>query len=189
MEFGPRALGARSIIADARNTSMQKNLNLKIKFRESFRPFAPAILEEYFDEYFEKNMKSEYMLLIAEVNESKRIKSETSMSGLEKVNAIRSSIPAVTHIDYTARVQTLHKSSRNKFRSLLEAFHKKTGCPVLINTSFNVRGEPIVNNPLEAFQCFMGTNLDVLAIGNFYLDKDQQMSNYDSNYKEKFTLD
>ena len=177
MEFGPRALGARSIIGDPRSPSMQKNLNLKIKYRESFRPFAPSIIREDLSDWFEMNCDSPYMLFVSDVALNKRstmTKDEKELFGISKLNVKRSEIPAVTHVDYSARIQTVHKETNSKYYKLLSQFKKKTGCPVLVNTSFNVRGEPIVNTPEDAFNCFMGTELDVLVIENCYLNKENQ---------------
>ena len=192
MEFGPRALGSRSILGDPRNSDTQKNLNLKVKFRESFRPFAPSIIEEDLGEWFEIKSKSPYMLLVSNINKEKIIKmtdQEKSLFGIEKLNIKRSSIPAVTHVDYSARIQTVNKKTNVKFYNLIKSFKKKTGCPVIVNTSFNVRGEPIVNTPTDAFNCFMGTNLDKLVIGNFYLDKSRQDPKLKIDYSSKFELD
>ena len=192
MEFGPRALGSRSILGDPRNSDTQKNLNLKVKFRESFRPFAPSIIEEDLGEWFEIKSKSPYMLLVSNINKEKIIKmtdQEKSLFGIEKLNIKRSSIPAVTHVDYSARIQTVNKKTNIKFYNLIKSFKKKTGCPVIVNTSFNVRGEPIVNTPTDAFNCFMGTNLDKLVIGNFYLDKSRQDPKLKIDYSSKFELD
>ena len=179
MEFGPRALGGRSILGDPRSSTMQKNLNLKVKYRESFRPFAPSILREDVNNWFKLNEESPYMLLVAEVLDDKKIKmteDEKNLFGIEKLNIKRSDIPAVTHVDYSARIQTVHQDTNPKYYSLLEKFKEKTNCPVLINTSFNVRGEPIVNTPADAFNCFMGTELDKLVIGNCFLDKKKTRS-------------
>ena len=192
MEFGPRALGSRSILGDPRNSDTQKNLNLKVKFRESFRPFAPSIIEEDLGEWFEIKSKSPYMLLVSNINKEKIIKmtdQEKSLFGIEKLNIKRSSIPAVTHVDYSARIQTVNKKTNVRFYNLIKSFKKKTGCPVIVNTSFNVRGEPIVNTPTDAFNCFMGTNLDKLVIGNFYLDKSRQDPKLKIDYSRKFELD
>ena len=177
MEFGPRALGGRSIIADSRSETMQKKLNLKVKYRESFRPFAPSIIREDLSEWFDLNCDSPYMLLVAKVSDSKcrkMTKDEELLFGIDKLNIKRSEIPAVTHVDYSARVQTVHKETNPKYYKLLSEFKKKTGCPVLVNTSFNVRGEPIVGSPEDAYNCFMGTEMDVLVIGNCYLNKKNQ---------------
>ena len=192
MEFGPRALGARSIIGDPRSPSMQKNLNLKIKYRESFRPFAPSVMREDLSDWFEMDCDSPYMLFVSDVVQNKRrsmTKDEESLFGIDKLNAKRSEIPAVTHVDYSARIQTVHKETNSKYYKLLSEFKKKTGCPVLVNTSFNVRGEPIVNTPEDAFNCFMGTELDVLAIGNCYLNKENQIKSLKKDYKTKYELD
>ena len=177
MEFGPRALGARSIIADSRSETMQKKLNLKVKYRESFRPFAPSVIREDLSAWFDLNYDSPYMLLVAKVSDSKCIKmtkDEELLFGIDKLNIKRSEIPAVTHVDYSARIQTVHKETNPKYYKLLSEFKKKTGCPVLVNTSFNVRGEPIVGSPEDAYNCFMGTEMDVLVIGNCYLNKENQ---------------
>ena len=192
MEFGPRALGARSIIADPRSEKMQKNLNLKVKFRESFRPFAPAILREKVSDYFNINQDSPYMLLVSNINNNNKIEmseEDKKLFGIEKLNIKRSNIPAVTHVDYSARIQTVHKETNKKFYELIKKFEEKTNCPVLINTSFNVRGEPIVNTPEDAFKCFMGTNLDVLVIENFILYKKYQNQELKIDYKNQFELD
>ena len=192
MEFGPRALGSRSILGDARSPSMQKNLNLKVKYRESFRPFAPSILKEDLHDWFELDIDSPYMLIVSKINEKKTFKmteKERKLFGIEKLNIKRSEIPAVTHVDYSARIQTVHKNTNPKYYKLLKVFKQKTNCPVIINTSFNVRGEPIVNTPKDAFNCFMGTNLDKLAIGNYYLDKLNQNQILKKNYSNEFELD
>jgi len=192
MEFGPRALGARSILGSPKSTTMQKNLNLKIKYRESFRPFAPSILYEDLSEWFDINVESPYMLLVANIAKNKAISmsdKEKQLFGIEKLNIKRSEIPAVTHVDYTARIQTVNKLTNYKYFKLLKKFKEKTNCPVLVNTSFNVRGEPIVNTPEDAFNCFMGTELDKLVIGNCYLDKKKQKTSLKHNYKENFELD
>ena len=177
MEFGPRALGARSILADPRSTSMQYKLNLKIKFRESFRPFAPSILREDLTEWFKLNIDSPYMLLVTDVTDSHKRKityEEKKLSGIKKLSVIRSDIPAVTHVDNSSRIQTVNKNTNPRYYALIEAFKKETGCPILVNTSFNVRDEPIVCTPEDAFKCFMDTNIETLAIGNCYLRKDSQ---------------
>ena len=176
MEFGPRALGSRSILGDARSSEMQSTMNLKIKFRESFRPFAPAILRNHVDEFFEMrpNEDSPYMLLVAPVTKEKRLPIDENATGLDKLHQKRSVVPAITHVDYSARVQTVDPEHHPRFAAILEAFRERTGCPVLINTSFNVRGEPIVNTPQDAYHCFMGTNMDVLVIDNFLLKKSEQ---------------
>jgi len=192
MEFGPRALGGRSILGDPRSEIMQKNLNLKVKYRESFRPFAPSILREDVSDWFEMSNDSQYMLIVANINSKKIIKmteEQKKLFGIDKLNIKRSEIPAVTHIDYSARVQTVSKNTNPKYHQLLKKFKEKTNCPVIVNTSFNVRGEPIVNSPLDAFKCFMGTELDKLVIGNCYLSKDNQNQDLKSEYKEKFELD
>ena len=192
MEFGPRALGSRSILADPRSDKMQKNLNLKVKFRESFRPFAPVILKEKVSDYFNLNQDSPYMLLVANINEKIKINmsdEDEKLFGIEKLNIKRSHIPAVTHVDYSARIQTVNQVTNKKFYDLLFKFYEKTACPILINTSFNVRGEPIVNTPEDAFKCFMGTNLDLLVIENFVLFKDDQNKDLILDYKDKFELD
>ena len=192
MEFGPRALGARSILGSPKSITMQKNLNLKIKYRESFRPFAPSILYEDLSEWFDINVESPYMLLVANIAKNKAISmsdKEKQLFGIEKLNIKRSEIPAVTHVDYTARIQTVNKLTNYKYFKLLKKFKEKTNCPVLVNTSFNVRGEPIVNTPEDAFNCFMGTELDKLVIGNCYLDKKKQKTSLKRNYKENFELD
>ncbi len=192
MEFGPRALGSRSIIADARSSSTQSALNLKIKYRESFRPFAPAVLRKDVFDWFELDADSPYMLLVADVVKRRRCTmtvQEQALFGIDKLNVQRSEIPAVTHIDYSARIQTVHAETNPRFHALLSAFKRKTGCPVLVNTSFNVRGEPIVRTPEDAFRCFMGTELDVLAVGNLYLQKADQNSALKLDYKNAFELD
>ena len=192
MEFGPRALGARSILADPRSEAMQRLLNLKIKFRESFRPFAPSVLAEDAQEYFDLAVASPYMLLVSEVTDDLRVPvgdQEEAIDGLERLNVVRSKIPAVTHVDYSARVQTVHSSTNPRFHALLELFRNSTGCSVLVNTSFNVRGEPIVCTPRDAFNCFMGTELDFLIIENTVLYKDEQDSTMLANYRDKYALD
>ena len=192
MEFGPRALGARSIIGDPRSPTMQKNLNLKVKYRESFRPFAPSILSSDLSEWFEMNTPSPYMLMVSNINSNKIIKmsdEQKKLFGIDKLNIIRSEIPSVTHVDYSARIQTVHKETNLIYFKLLEKFKKKTNCPILINTSFNVRGEPIVNTPTDAFNCFMGTELDKLVIGNCYLDKKNQNLSLKKDYTNEFELD
>ena len=192
MEFGPRSLGNRSIIADPRSEKMQKNLNLKVKYRESFRPFAPAVLFEKVSEWFEINSESPYMLLVADVKKSKQLQmtnEQKNLFGIDKLNVKRSSIPSVTHVDYSARIQTVHKETNPTFYKLIEEFEKITKCPVLVNTSFNVRGEPIVCSAIDAFNCFMGTDLDVLVCNNFILYKYNQNSNLIKDYKSKYELD
>ncbi len=192
MEFGPRALGGRSILADPRSEKMQKELNLKIKFRESFRPFAPSVLREDVSEWFDLNSDSPYMLLVSEVKKDKQIKmkvEDEKLFGIEKLNIKRSSIPAITHVDYSARIQTVHKDTNSRYYDLISEFKKYTNCPILVNTSFNVRGEPIVCSIEDAFNCFMGTNLDILVIEDFILFKDQQDKSLIKDYKNKFELD
>jgi len=178
MEFGPRALGARSIIGDARSAAMQSTMNIKTKFRESFRPFAPSVLQERVGDYFDvrANQPSPYMLLVAPVRAERRIAPVVGgeFKGIDTVRAVRSEIPAVTHVDFSARVQTVDAARNPRYYALLKAFEAKTGCPVIINTSFNVRGEPIVCTPEEAYRCFMATNMDVLVVGDFLLRKDDQ---------------
>jgi carbamoyltransferase len=192
MEFGPRALGCRSILGDPRSNTMQKNLNLKVKFRESFRPFAPSILKEDLSEWFDISVDSPYMLLVAKLNSKKKIEmkeQEQKLFGIDKLNIKRSDIPAVTHVDYSARIQTVHKNTNKRYYDLILKFKEKTGCPILVNTSFNVRGEPIVNTPQDAFNCFMGNKLDYLVIGNCILDKSKQNPKLIKNYTNKFELD
>lgn len=192
MEYGPRALGARSIIADSRSEKMQKNLNLKIKFREIFRPFAPSVLREDVSKYFELDLDSPYMLLVANVKEDIKIKiteADKKLFGIDLLNVKRSSIPAITHVDYSARIQTVHKETNPKYYKLLQKFKEATGCSVLVNTSFNLRGEPIVCTPEDAFHCFMRTNLDILVIENFIMFKEEQNKNLIKDYKNKYHLD
>jgi carbamoyltransferase len=192
MEFGPRALGARSILGDARSPSMQKMLNLKVKYRESFRPFAPAVLAEDAPRFFDLQVESPYMLLVADVAQSERIamsEEQKALFGIDKLNVPRSSIPAVTHVDYSARVQTVHEETNPRFYGLIKEFKSKTGCPVVVNTSFNVRGEPIVGSPEDAFRCFMGTDIETLAVGNCFLRKEQQNPALRENYEHRFELD
>ena len=193
MEFGPRALGARSIIGDPRNSKMQSTMNLKIKYRESFRPFAPAVLAEKVKDYFEIDSPSPYMLIVAPVNKNHRIamtSEQEKLFGIEKLNVPRSTLPAITHVDYSARIQTVHESTNPKFYNLLKAFDAKTKCAVLVNTSFNVRGEPIVNTPEDAYRCFMRTEMDYLVLENFLLSKkDQPVWAKDESWKEEFELD
>ncbi|MEA3195198.1 MAG: carbamoyltransferase [Betaproteobacteria bacterium] len=192
MEFGPRALGARSILGDARSPSMQKQLNLKVKYRESFRPFAPAVLAEDAEQYFDIKGESPYMLLVADVAESERIgmnEEQKALFGIDRLNVPRSSIPAVTHVDYSARVQTVHRETNAKFHDLISSFKEKTGCPVVVNTSFNVRGEPIVGTPEDAFRCFMGTEIERLAVGNCFLKKENQDPKLKISYENQFELD
>ena len=192
MEFGPRALGGRSILGDPRSSETQKNLNLKVKYRESFRPFAPSILRDDLSEWFDTNVDSPYMLMVSNINKDKVIEmseDEEKLFGIDKLNVKRSEIPAVTHVDYSARIQTVHKETNEKYFKLIKKFKEKTNCPIIVNTSFNVRGEPIVNTPLDAFNCFMGTELDKLFIGNCYLDKKQQDPMLKKDYTKKFELD
>ena len=192
MEFGPRSLGGRSILGDPRSEKMQKTLNLKVKYRESFRPFAPSVLREDVSEWFEADYDSPYMLLVDDVKKNKRIKmtkEEQSLFGIDKLNVKRSSIPATTHVDYSARIQTVHKETNPKYHALITKFKEKTGCSVVVNTSFNVRGEPIVCSPEDAFKCFMGTGLDLLVVGNCVLRKGQQDKALVEDYKQKYELD
>mgnify|MGYP001190995186 FL=1 len=192
MEFGPRALGGRSILGDPRSSEMQKNLNLKVKYRESFRPFAPSILKDDLEEWFDINVDSPYMLLVANINKNKIIEmneEQKKLFGIDKLNIKRSEIPAVTHVDYSARIQTVHEETNEMYFKLIKKFKEKTDCPVIVNTSFNVRGEPIVNTPLDAFNCFMGTDLEKLVIGNCYLDKNSQDSSLKKDYTKEFELD
>jgi carbamoyltransferase len=192
MEFGPRSLGGRSIIADPRSKNMQKLLNLKVKYRESFRPFAPSVLIEDQKNWFENDVDSPYMLLVANVKNDKlreMTNEENSLFGIEKLNVTRSLIPAVTHVDYSARIQTVHQNTNPRYHKLISKFKEKTNCPLVVNTSFNIRGEPIVCSPTDAFKCFMGTELDVLVIENFILLKDNQNFKLINNYKNKYELD
>jgi len=192
MEFGPRSLGGRSILADPRSPKMQKQLNLKVKFRESFRPFAPSILREHLEEWFDINVDSPYMLFVANVIKNRRIDltlEEEKLFGIDKLNTIRSEIPSVTHVDYSARIQTVHSETNPIFHQLLKRFYELTGCPILVNTSFNVRGEPIVCTPDDAFRCFMGTDLDILVVGDAFLEKKDQHESLLSNYKDSYELD
>jgi carbamoyltransferase len=192
MEFGPRALGNRSILGDPRSPTMQKTLNLKVKYRESFRPFAPSVLRHRVSEWFEMDSDSPYMLLVADVVGRRRremTSEEQKLFGIDKLNVPRSDIPAVTHVDYSARIQTVHEDTNPRYFALLSEFERLTGCPVLVNTSFNVRGEPIVCTPEDAFRCFMGTDLDVLAVGNCYLRKPDQDPALKQNYESAFELD
>ncbi len=192
MEFGPRALGGRSILGDPRSESMQKNLNLKVKYRESFRPFAPSILEDKLTNWFDTDVKSPYMLSVANIKQSKRVpikKDEIELFGIDKLNIKRSYIPAVTHVDYSSRIQTVNKNTNKIYYDLISKFYEKTSCPIIVNTSFNVRGEPIVNTPKDAFNCFMGTELDILVIGNCILDKKKQNLELKKNYKSEFEQD
>jgi carbamoyltransferase len=192
MEFGPRALGARSILGDARSPTMQRTLNLKVKYRESFRPFAPSVLRETMADWFELNDDSPYMLLVADVVDQRRRlmnQDEQALFGIDKLNVPRSEIPAVTHVDYSARIQTVHADTNPRYHRLLSAFHERTGCSVLVNTSFNVRGEPIVCTPEDAFRCFMGTEIEVLVAGDCVLHKDRQDPAKKLDYKDAFDLD
>ena len=192
MEFGPRALGARSILGDARSPTMQKTLNLKVKYRESFRPFAPSVLAEDASKFFDLDSESPYMLLVADVREEHRIamtEEQRKLFGIDKLNVPRSSIPAVTHVDYSARVQTVHRETNPRYHELISRFKNLTGCPVIVNTSFNVRGEPIVGTPEDAFRCFMGTEIETLALGNCLLRKHEQNPALKQNYESAFELD
>ena len=192
MEFGPRALGARSIIADPRSPEMQKTLNLRVKYRESFRPFAPAVLREDVADWFELDEDSPYMLLVADVIKRRRrqmTNEEQSLFGIDKLNVPRSDIPAVTHVDYSARIQTVHRETNPRYHALLGRFKALTGCPVLVNTSFNVRGEPIVCTPEDAFRCFMGSEIDALAVGNCFLRKEDQNPALRLDYRARFDPD
>jgi carbamoyltransferase len=193
MEFGPRALGGRSIIGDARSPKMQSVMNLKIKFRESFRPFAPAVLREHVGKWFALEGDSPYMLLVADVLDEKRLplpSQADALWGIDKLNVPRSTIPAVTHVDYTARVQTVRAEINGLYHDILAAFHRRTGCPVMVNTSFNVRGEPIVCTLEDAYRCFMRTDMDVLVLENFVLEKaTQPVTTTDDSWKAEFVLD
>ena len=193
MEFGPRALGSRSIIGDPRSAKMQSVMNLKIKYRESFRPFAPSVLAERVSDYFEQQSASPYMLIVAPVQEQLRIPltaEQQALFGIEKLMLKRSELPAITHVDYSARVQTVHKETNPRYYRLLEAFERRTGCAVLINTSFNVRGEPIVCTPTDAYRCFMRTEMDYLVIENFLLEKSTQPHwDKDDSWQDEFELD
>ena len=192
MEFGPRALGGRSILGDPRSEEMQKNLNLKVKYRESFRPFAPSVLREDLSNWFDMNVDSPYMLLVSNINPEKKIEmndEQKKLFGIDKLNIKRSEIPAVTHVDYSARVQTVSEKTNKRYYDLISKFKEKTSCPVIVNTSFNVRGEPIVNSPTDAFNCFMGTELDYLVIGNCILDKTKQDPKLKKDYTKEFELD
>jgi carbamoyltransferase len=190
MEFGPRALGARSILADPRSAEMQRTLNLKVKFRESFRPFAPAVLEEPASEWFDLDDSSPYMALVASVAENMKVHGpDSALVGLARLNEARSVIPAVTHVDGSARIQTVSAATNRLFHALLTRFQRRTGCPVLVNTSFNVRGEPIVCTPADAFRCFMGTDIETLAIGSFLLRKEEQTARSSQEYRFAFAPD
>jgi carbamoyltransferase len=192
MEFGPRALGARSILGDARSPRMQKTLNLRVKYRESFRPFAPSVLSEHVADWFEIDEASPYMLMVADVVKERRrsmTEAERGLFGIDKLNTVRSEIPAVTHVDYSARIQTVHRETNPTYHALIDRFRELTGCPVVVNTSFNVRGEPIVCTPKDAFHCFMGTDIERLVVGNAMLRKDQQDPALKQDYKGAFELD
>ena len=192
MEFGPRALGGRSIIADPRSPSVQKQLNLKVKYRESFRPFAPSVLREHVSDWFDLDGDSPYMLLVADVHKNKQMsmtEEQQKLFGIDKLNVPRSEIPAVTHVDYSARIQTVHESTNPKYHQLISKFYELTGCPVIVNTSFNVRGEPIVNTPEDAFHCLMGTEMEFLAVGNCILRKEDQDPALAKDYKNAYELD
>jgi carbamoyltransferase len=192
MEFGPRALGGRSIIADPRSPVMQKQLNLKVKYRENFRPFAPSVLREHASDWFELVTDSPYMLLVADVKEDKRramTDEEKALFGIDKLNVPRSSVPAITHVDYSARIQTVHSDTNQKYHAVISKFYEKTKCPLVVNTSFNVRGEPIICTPTDAFKCFMGTELDMLAVGDCLLMKDEQDKALKENYMDRYELD
>jgi carbamoyltransferase len=192
MEFGPRALGGRSILGDPRSPAMQKTLNLRVKYRESFRPFAPSVLRDDVSDWFELDEDSPYMLIVADVVEKRRrqmSEAEKALFGIEKLNVPRSDIPAVTHVDYSARIQTVHADTNPRYHTLLRAFKEKTGCPVLVNTSFNVRGEPIVCTPEDAFRCFMGSDIELLVVGDCFLKKEDQDPALKLDYKDAFELD
>ena len=192
MEFGPRALGGRSILGDPRSATMQKTLNLRVKYRESFRPFAPSVLREDISDWFEIASDSPYMLMVAPVVEKRRLamtEDEQKLFGIEKLNVPRSDIPAVTHVDYSARIQTVHAETNPRYHALIKAFKERTGCPVVVNTSFNVRGEPIVCTPEDAFRCFMGSDIEVLVIGNCFMKKEDQDPALKLDYKNAFDLD
>jgi carbamoyltransferase len=192
MEFGPRALGGRSILGDPRSPEMQKMLNLKIKYRESFRPFAPSVLYEDVADYFELETASPYMLIVADVKRNRRrpmTQEQRQLFGIDRLNVTRSDIPAVTHVDYSARIQTVHSETNPRYHALLSAFKRRTGCPVLVNTSFNVRGEPIVCTPEDAFRCFMGTEMEALVAGNCILRKSEQNSALTRRYENAFEPD
>ena len=192
MEFGPRALGARSILGDPRSPTMQKILNLKVKYRESFRPFAPSVLREDMAQWFEGDVDSPYMLMVADVVKERRLPmtaAEQALFGIDKLNVVRSDIPAVTHVDYSARIQTVHHDTNPRFWDLISAFKKRTGCPIVVNTSFNVRGEPIICTPEDAFRCFIGTDVDVVAVGNCLMRKPAQDPKLAQDYKDRFALD
>jgi len=193
MEFGPRALGGRSIIGDPRSAKMQSVMNLKIKYRESFRPFAPSVLAERVSDYFDLKATSPYMLIVAPVRENLRIPltdDQQALFGIDKLKLKRSELPAITHIDYSARIQTVHEDTNPRYYKLLKAFERRTGCGVLVNTSFNVRGEPIVGSPTDAYRCFMRTEMDCLVVENFFLDKKKQPKwSKDDSWQREFELD
>jgi carbamoyltransferase len=192
MEFGPRALGGRSILGDARSPTMQSVLNLKVKYRESFRPFAPSVLREKVSEWFEIDTDSPYMLLVADVVEHRRrpmTEAQRALFGIDKLNVPRSEIPAVTHVDFSARVQTVHRDTNPAYHALITSFERLTGCPVIVNTSFNVRGEPIVCTPADAFRCFMGTEIELLVVGDCLMRKEDQPPGLRQNYEMAFELD
>jgi carbamoyltransferase len=192
MEFGPRALGGRSILGDPRSPSMRKTLNLRVKYRESFRPFAPSVLREDVADWFEMDVDSPYMLLCADVVERRRLamtSGQQELFGIDKLNVPRSDIPAVTHVDYSARIQTVHRETNPRYHALISAFRERTGCPVLVNTSFNVRGEPIVCTPEDAFRCLMGSEIDLLAIGNCLVRKERQNPALRLDYRNAFDPD
>jgi carbamoyltransferase len=192
MEFGPRALGARSVLGDPRSPAMQKTLNLRVKYRESFRPFAPAVMREHVADWFELDADSPYMLLVADVKRELRrpmTREQEEYFGIEKLNVVRSEIPAVTHVDYSARIQTVHADTNPRFHALISRFNAKTGCPMLVNTSFNVRSEPIVCTPEDAFRCFMGNEIELLVVGNCMLRKSEQDPALKIDYKDTFEPD
>ena len=192
MEFGPRALGGRSILGDARSPAMQKTLNLRVKYRESFRPFAPSVLREDAGDWFDLDADSPYMLIVADVAPGHRrtmSAAEAALFGIDKLNVARSDIPAVTHVDHSARIQTVHRETNPRYHALLSAFKAKTGCPVLVNTSFNVRGEPIACTPEDAFRCFMGSEIEVLVAGDCFLRKEQQDPALKLDYRDRFDPD
>ncbi|HIM25971.1 MAG TPA: hypothetical protein EYM29_10245, partial [Rhodospirillales bacterium] len=192
MEFGPRALGNRSVLADPRSASMQKTLNLRVKYRESFRPFAPSVLREDVSDWFEIDSDSPYMLMVADVAQNRRREmsdAEKALFGIDKLNVPRSDIPAVTHVDYSARIQTVHADTNPRYHALIGKFKEITGCPVIVNTSFNVRGEPIVCTPEDAWRCFMGTEIEILVAGNCFLIKEEQDPALKLDYKDAFELD
>ena len=192
MEFGPRALGGRSILGDARSPTMQKTLNLRVKYRESFRPFAPSVLCEDVADWFDVDADSPYMLMVADVAQNRRREmsaAEKALFGFDKLNVPRSNIPAVTHVDYSARIQTVHRETNPRYHALITRFREISGCPVIVNTSFNVRGEPIVCTPEDAFHCFMGSDIEILVAGNCRLKKEDQDPALKLDYKDAFELD